>query len=433
MHSTEEPPKIATQFSHSLSAPLPPRRARMRPIGLKAALVLALATMVLFATGCSPTRTEAVAAKTAGAPWNWEFYQPLPRMRLASLPCQLLPKSSIAIPSPLAGSLKVYVHQPQASLPAGYLWAEFEPAILANESNALALAKAKLDERERIQMELEYPKQKLRIERELEEAERQYKLLRLLSTNQELAQVTFNFAPLTGSNPLKPEAVDKAQHELGLLEKSMTYIQQTNLLFLGVDLPGERSEWERRQLDFENRQARARLKMPFRGQLTLNLPITEGVEEYPVNAGTELGVARDLSIIRLRIVPGNPAWVSLPPDQLTATLRLPSGEELQAAFAFQKIERVQLREESVYYFEFSAENSPRVSRLLGTELNCELWLTLPRPARIVPKFELVMRHPEAFQGRTWAEGIQTAWPGAKLLVEGQTALAIVLPKDTTTL
>jgi len=207
----------------------------------------------------------------------------------------------------------------------------------------------------------------------------------------------------------------------------LSYLESTNLTILGIDLPGQWSEWHRRKLEFERRQAQARLKMPFTGQLTINLPLTEGVEEYPVNAGQELGVARDLSLIRIRVSLSNPAWVGLPTERMVAVVRLPNGDELEAPFAFQKIERIQLREESVYYFQFPPERSAVAARLLGTDVTCELWLALPQTARIVPKLSLVLNHPDAFQGRNWAHGVRSAWPEAKVLVEGQTDLAIVIP------
>jgi hypothetical protein len=36
-----------------------------------------------------------------------------------------------------------------------------------------------------------------------------------------------------------------------------------------------------------------------------------------------------------------------------------------------------------------------------------------------------MQQPQAFEGRGWAQGVGAAWPGAQVLVEGQTDLAIV--------
>jgi hypothetical protein len=350
----------------------------------------------------------------------------MPRMRLATLPCQLLPKASITMHSPLVGVLRVYATQPQTNLMGGLVWAEFEPTIFAAESEALEESRLKLEERERLQLELEVPKQKLKLEREIEEAQRHVAILNLLSTNKEFARSTFRI-PGQGATPLQPEALGKAELELGFLRKTFDYLQSTNLAILGIDLPGQRTEWQRRKLEFERRQSQARLKMPFTGQLTISLPLTEGVEEYPVNLGQELAVARDLGLIRARVALSNPAWVGLPTDRLHLLLRLPTGEELQAGFVFQKIERVQLREESVYYFQFPAEKAAVVARLMGTDVSCELWYELPQPARIVPKLSLVLNHPAAFQGRNWSFGVKTAFPEAQVLVEGQTDVAVVMP------
>jgi hypothetical protein len=387
--------------------------------------------ILVLSPGCG-SQGENRSGSLDAPSWNWEFYPPLPRMRIAMLPCQLLPKSSITIHSPLVGLLRVNVNHPQTNLPAEFVWAEFEPALLEAEAADLEEAREKLEEREKMTFELELPRQKLRLTREIEEAQRQVKILNLLSTNQELAGKAFQFGAGSGM-AMKPEALEKAQIELGLLEHSMNYLQTTNLTVIGVDLAGQRSEWQRRKREFERRQTQARLKMPFSGQLTMSLPLTDGVEEYPVNVSQELAVARDLSQIRLRVPLANPAWASLPTDRISALVRLPTGEELHAPFAFKKIERVQVREESVYYFEFHPDQALAAAQMMGTDVSCEIWLTLPRPARVVPKYSLVLEKPEAFQGRSWAQGVSAAWPGAQVLVEGQTAVAIVLPNDPQTL
>lgn len=391
-------------------------------------LIEILSAFVLgsLASGCSRTSSASINPPAMAPAWNWEKYPAMPLMRLANLPCQLLPKSSITIHSPMVGVLRVYVDRPQTNLPAGFIWAEFEPAIFAAEAQAIEEARIKLEEREKLQLELELPRQKLKFEKEMDEAQRQLALLNLLSTNTELAKTTIPFRSSSGS-PIRPEALSKAQLEVNLLEQSLQYLRSTNLAILGIDLPGQRSEWRRRQLEFERRQFQARLKMPFTGQLTVNLPLTEGVEEYPVNLGQELAVARDMSLVRLRVPLANASWVSLPTDRLFAVVRVPNGEAIRAEFSFQKIERVQLREESVYYFQVPLERAETASRLLGADMTCELWLSLPQAARIVPKLSLVLNQPGAFQGRDWADGVRVAWPGAQVLVEGQTDLAIIIP------
>jgi hypothetical protein len=377
--------------------------------------------------GCSQPGSNPQPTASNPPPTSLDDYPSRPSMRLATLPGQLQSKSSITVHAPLPGMLRVYVDQPQTNLAAGFVWAEFEPDILAAEAEALEEARVKMEQREQLQLELEIPKQRMRLEKEFEEASRQYSMLQLLSTNSDLAQRAFS-VPGHKFNPLKPGALEQARSELGFLTQTLDFLAETNLVFMGIDLPGQRSEWQRQKLQFDRRQAQARLTMPFDGQLTVNLPLTEGVEEYPVTLGQELGVARNLETIRLRMTLSNPAWAGLSPERLFAVVRLPYGQELQASFAFQKIERAQMREESIYYFEFPPDKAPLAARLMGTDITCELWVTLPRQARIVPKLSLVMHHPQVFQGQGWAMGVAEVWPGTHLLVEGQTDVAVWTPQ-----
>jgi hypothetical protein len=144
-----------------------------------------------------------------------------------------------------------------------------------------------------------------------------------------------------------------------------------------------------------------------------------------VNSGQELAVARDVSSVRVRVPMENVAWTALPTERLKAYVR--SGDQsLEAEFSYQKIERVQNREESAYYFEFPREKAEAAARLIGANVSCDLWIDLPEPSRVVPKLALVLHQPEAFQSRSWAAALSGAFPGARLVVEGQTELAIAL-------
>lgn len=399
--------------------------------------ILCIALM-LFASACSqkspkpkigraaqPALTDAPALNNTPA-WNWDAYPAVHKMKLATLPCVLQPRSQITINSTLAGALKIYIDQPQTNLQSGVIWGEFEPTIFELEADSFEEARQKLDEREKILTELEIPKQRLKLEHDIEEAKRQVDYLHLLTTNHEFADLTLHAADK--SSMLRPDSLIKAQSELSLLTQNLTYVNETNMSVLGVDLPGARSEWKRRKVEFERRRAQATLKMPFTGQLTVSLPLAEGVAEYPVNIGQELGVARDLSIVRLRVPVSNSAWNSLPAEKLVALIRLPNGQELEASYSYHKIERQQNREESAYYFQFAPEQTQLVARLIGTDVTCELWYNLGQPTRIVPKLALIMYKQAAFQTGNWGAGLASAFPGARIAVEGQTDLGIVLPK-----
>jgi hypothetical protein len=408
------------------------RFQKARATGL---LVIAAFGVAGFA-GCSfqtakaksrSARTDAADGMVTAAPaWNWENYPPVTRMKLATLPCQLQPKSTIVVSSPLMGILRVYVSAPQTNLPAGFLWAEFEPEIFAAEKKSLTESLKKLEDQEKLQWEIEYPRKKIQLEDQIEEAENQARLMKMLSTNAELAEAVFRVSTNHG-NPMKPDAVEKSETNLNLLKQSLDFLESTNFAAVGVDLAGQRTDWERRNLDFQRRQQQARFAMPFPGTLTVSVPLTEGVLNYPVNAGQELGVARDVSAVRVRVAMDNVAWTGLPLDRLKVYVR--SGDQsLEAKFSYQKIERVQNREESACYFEFAPEKAKAAARLIGANVSCDLWIDLPEPARVVPKLAVVLHQPDSFQTRNWSSALSSAFPGSRLVVEGQTDLAIVVPK-----
>jgi hypothetical protein len=48
---------------------------------------------------------------------------------------------------------------------------------------------------------------------------------------------------------------------------------------------------------------------------------------------------------------------------------------------------------------------------------------------VISKLALVLHKPDAFQNKDWTSAIGTTFPGARLLVEGQTDLAVVVPQE----
>jgi hypothetical protein len=399
---------------------------------LKAGLHTATALVALGLTGCGFESAKAKApvpkpAEVTKSPaWNWDSYPSVTRMRVATLPCQLQPKSAITMQSPMMGMLRVYANSPQTNLPAGFLWAEFEPEIFAAEETALKEAQKKLDDQEELQWQVEYPRKKLEVQQRIEEAERQVNIVRLLAANTNMAMAAFGFAGQ--SNLLRPDALEKSEANLRLLKQSLAFLDSTNFAAVGVDLAGARTDWQKRTLEHQKQRAQSIFKMPFDGRLTISLPLTEGVQNYPVTAGQELGIARDLSAIRVRVVVENSAWSGLPADKLRAVVATGS-EFLEAKFAYQKIERFQNREEPAYYFEFPREKAATAARLIGANVSCDLFIDLPEPVRVVPKFSLVLHDPNAFQNRNWSSALTTLFPGVRLVVEGQTELGVALPKE----
>ena len=185
---------------------------------------------------------------------------------------------------------------------------------------------------------------------------------------------------------------------------------------------------ERRQLEFDRRQAQSRFKMPFAGQLIASVQLAEGVTEYPVSAGQELAVVRDLEIRSAARAFGGCLLDGAAHDATNRRVASARRHAVGGAICLQKTGALpDAREEVFYYFQFPFEESASAAQLVGTDLSCELWLGLTQPARIVPKLALVLHEPAAFQNRHWNEGIARILPGAQVMVEGQTDLAILPP------
>jgi hypothetical protein len=336
------------------------------------------------------------------------------------------PKSSTVINSPATGLLHLYVDRPQTNLPAGFIWGEFEPKLLAGESSALEETKQRLDEREHYLLELEVPKQKLKLAKEIDEAEKQMAILEMLATNRDIAPAIVGLMGLKDKNVTK-EALQRSKTELKVLRDNYRYLEATNLAVLGVDLQSPRTDLQHRQLEFERQQNQARLKMSTASQLNISFPLAERVSDYPVNSGQELAVLRDMTSILLRTILSDPSWSTLPTERLKAVISLPDGTRLEAPFESKRLEKVQMREDVVYYFQFPTNRADAAARMMGTDVNCELWLNLTEPARVIPKLTLAINRPAAFQSRRWNEGVAQLARGARVLVEGQTDLAITVP------
>jgi len=348
-------------------------------------------------------------------------------MRLGVLPCRVIPKSSQNVNSPLTGTLRVYVDKPQTNIPAGFVWARFEPKVFEAQSNALAEARRKLEEKEKLTLSLELPRQILKDEKDLSDAQKQIQIMEILRTNQNIAPEISKLVTLP-DQAFDPKTLKRLQEEFRLLSQHHSLLEQTNLQALGgLDPQVSRLELEQRQLEFERQMNQATFKAQFDCQLSVSLQLAEKVSEYFVNSGQELGVYRDLSSIMIRTSLSDPSWSTLPTENLSALITLPNGTRLEAPYFQQKLEKVQLREDLIFYFQFPTNRADAAVRLMGSDLSCELWLKLPKKARVVPKLQLVMNYPNLFQPRRWDEGVRQLTPGAQVLVEGQTDLAIVMP------
>src|SRR5579884_806407 len=115
----------------------------------------------VFLAGCSE-KVQAPTSQAAPA-WSWSPYPAAEKMRLATLPCQVMPRTSLTINAPVSGQLRLYIDRPQTNLPAGFLWGEFEPKSLSLEASELAEARQRISERERLFEQIDLPNEQIKL------------------------------------------------------------------------------------------------------------------------------------------------------------------------------------------------------------------------------------------------------------------------------
>ena len=395
-----------------------------------AGLVLAGA---LVLTACQPPKEAAHPAAestaTKAPAWAWEDYPATNVMRLGMVNCVVQPKRTLALRSPAAGRVRLYVQTLQTNLTKDTLWAELTPELYTQETNSLHRASQKLAERIKILESIELPKATLKATRDQRESERQMKLISVLNTNAWLQENAFR---LPGLEPFlrDTEARRLLATEHSLNGKVLTELAKTNWALLGNDPTTVEFELEQKTIQLERKRREGQIRMPFDGELTVSLPLAEGVEDYLVGAGDALGVATDPGAALIRMAVTDPRWLALPTAKLSVQIDAAIGASSVARFSHLRRERAGMGEQVFYYFEAPKAEARSLLRFVGGELKAVLFYDLDSPARVVSKLKMIMHRPEVFRGKPFAQGVTAAWPGAIVLMEGQLEAAILLSSPT---
>ena len=391
--------------------------------------ILLLLVELLISSGCSPSsKTMPAEAPSKAARWNWEVFPCTNRLRLSLLPAQVQALAYAAVVCPAATTVRFYVATSETNLPKGTLWAECEPEMLAIESNSLHQAELQFDLQKRLASEFEAPRFKVQTTKQLWEAERQLALFSLAATNAAAAQAYPS--PFVGLTAANAETRALLQLEVDLLRAATARALDTNFTMLGKDFVNQAINLEKRRLDFMRQREASRLVMPFAGRLSIALPVTANFRDHRVNAGQDIALMRDESTIHLRIVISRPDWLIIQPDKMEVLVKVTGHENIGGRFAFKRTERVMNRDDIAYYFTLPPGRNEDAAKLLGSEVGCDLIYCLDASAYIVPKLTALLANPGLFKSIPFAEAVSTLWPGASLLAEGATEVAILRGRNS---
>ncbi len=352
-------------------------------------------------------------------------YRESRQISVGVLNVEVLPARSLRLKSPSGGSL--HLHQPERPgipLAAGTLWGEFDPERTKLEREAITLARTLLEKKQQPKAALDLAREAAELVERRSELVRQSGMLQRIIAEPELAQLYLE-------DNRADSATNPTEEITALLARLKT---QTELIDAVLAFSGSDEDFQiearvlelkliQQELDLKDRESEKRLTMPFDGELTLLPRRPSGDKPLRIQLGEDLALIQDFSIIRARLVMKRPEWRLIPTGQLF--LRINAGvRPLVARFDRSLLEEVNGREELVYYFNFAEADRPSARSLIGGGLTARLYAELPQPARIVPKLDLVIAHPDAFREGDWTAGLSAALPESQLMVIGDTELAI---------
>jgi len=361
--------------------------------------------------------------------FDWERYPLASEMVIGTVTVEVQPVRQIRIKAPASGLLHLHLPPPGTRLNKGTVWAELDPARLALERLAVNLARDLLIEKEEPALRLEHARTRAELTDRLDELRRQIAMLEQFIHQPDLAELYLNESSPAASAD-EPAAREKIQTALDQL------IRQTELLTQILDYAGTprqddleitalRLKLEQQQLELDRRTRDSQLVMPFDGEITLLPPQPPAGEPLYIENGMDLARLEDFSRVSARAVIRQTAWRLLPP--LDLSLQLPSATgDLRGRFSRGLVEETFGRDELVYYFSFTAQQIRQVRPLIGGQVSAKLIAQLSQPAYLIPKLALVLADPEIFSHREWTEAVPLLIPKARVLLQGETHLAIVI-------
>lgn len=198
-------------------------------------------------------------------------------------------------------------------------------------------------------------------------------------------------------------------------------------------IDGERSrlrlDFRKRELELERVQKSTEYRAPFRGQLTFLGTPADRAKSAPttveVEASEPLAALQNDSHYEVVLATQTPALAEVPKSSLFLVIdRI--REELKIRAAFERVDvnpqDVLLRESLVFAVDDADVEKAR-KRTSGQSL-AAVFTQLEEPCHLVPKTELIQRLPEGEDVVSWSRLISRFWPGALVIAEVQSVLAI---------
>ncbi len=365
---------------------------------------------------------------------------------LATLPVRVVPKREVTVVAPLTGRFTLFVPHDIRSVTDQTIWGAIDPELIDLDARALAQTQALHETREVIDWRVNQINERTKIEDTLGRLKAERTLLERLEKSPELIELYFRehrdsppADATTSPAAATPATADEATPErIALMRKRIDTeiaLLATKLSYLGsprqedLELGLARIKLEQQAFDHQRRAQLARLSAPFDAEFRLLLPIRAGGNTIEVRAGDDLARLSDLTSILIQVPVTQPAWRSLPTDNLEVRLVTDSPERpvLRARFTDTLLVTRGGREELVYLFAVSADDLPSARPLVGGLLQGELHYVSRSPLRLATKLDLARANPALLREQSWNGLITSLYPGWRIACIGQHQLALIPP------
>ena len=393
--------------------------------------IILLVLSGVLVVGCNTTNesgddTNEQSSKSKPRKWDWSSYSQASELKLRVLPVDIQPKQSFDIQSQSSGVITLNVAQKVSVVVADEIIAEIDVASLSEQTERL-----RIDEKKQVlenlrAEELERPEKRRQAQEELKEARRKLKLQRMIIKNPAMVEIS---AELYGSDvgDVSSASLKDAEEGLALAERKMAWADEFEGKIRAGQLRLQEMDLAKNKRNLEKAKDRSIYRVPFSGELRLEVNFIEGQSEYTVSARETIATLNDYEEIHAHVTIANADWINLDPQQLY--LQLTDRNKTAMSFLEDKVEkdtRTQ-REVRKYIYYVPLEENVELKRLSGTQMNAELIYKLPSVCHIVPKYDLSLYALGKTTTLNWREMVEQLWPGAKVLAEGQKDVAIDYP------
>lgn len=223
---------------------------------------------------------------------------------------------------------------------------------------------------------------------------------------------------------------------LGLNEKQRQFLQKDSpkvnhkslqIIDGKIELEKKRAALERQNAlsEFEEKKKRYVVEMPFDGKFQYHFVLPErGLEPVMRSSSDPVVSVIDDSRMYLAVVMFDPDLIHIAPDRLKARVHSGGGNVLVGKFAYQKVEKGRNEPVLTYFFRLENSQCEEASRMIGANCVASLAYVVKGPFLYKHKLDLIVQA-EKSDYHSWEELVSRLYPGYRIEFKGDTHLGLV--------